>query len=264
MLPTLISDHLAAAWAALTGEQRSLWRFVAAANPRVTDAGALRTQNGWQYFVAINSALAVIDDALIITTPPTDTTAPPAPTIAANAWPLAAQLSDLSSSQRPAPWITLTGPWPANAAALITQAHTRAVGATTRTPNYRRITTTYGGAMQYITAGDPPEVLTTPEGWTPPIDRARTNTAPRVRHVTVITPNPNPQTSLETPQGYYATTAGLTRYAKIKGQTARRRPDLPLGKIQMVSTDTGARREYSIKNTTARRRSNIRRPRHYP
>lgn len=62
---------------------------------------------------------------------------------------------------------------------------------------------------------------------------------PRIRHVTIITPLYSGNVSLLIPAGYYASTAGATKYARIKGVTARRRPDLPLGTIRVVNVTNG-------------------------
>jgi hypothetical protein len=62
---------------------------------------------------------------------------------------------------------------------------------------------------------------------------------PRIRHVTIIVPLTSGLISLVLPAGYYATTSGNTKFAKIKGVSAKRRPDLPLGTIRVVNTTNG-------------------------
>jgi|ERR671922_910872 hypothetical protein len=62
---------------------------------------------------------------------------------------------------------------------------------------------------------------------------------PRVRHVTVIVPLQGGEVFIDLPDGYYATTSGDNRFARILGVTARRRPDLALGKMRVVNITNG-------------------------
>lgn len=61
----------------------------------------------------------------------------------------------------------------------------------------------------------------------------------RTRHVTIILPLATADVPLDVPDGYYATTAGVNRYATIKGRTAQRRPDRAAGKIRIVNLLNG-------------------------
>lgn len=83
---------------------------------------------------------------------------------------------------------------------------------------------------------------------------------PRIRHVTIIVPLQSGPISLLIPAGYYATTAGNTKYARIKGITARRRPDLPLGTIRIVNLVNGQTVREVLKNPNGGSRTRIARP----
>lgn len=85
-----------------------------------------------------------------------------------------------------------------------------------------------------------------------------------VRHVTVLLPLDTGPVSLLVPTGYFASTAGATKFARIKGRTARRRPDQPLGKLRVVNTDTGETIQQILSNPNGGGRKRIKRPRHYP
>jgi len=81
-------------------------------------------------------------------------------------------------------------------------------------------------------------------------DQKRTGAGrpPRVRHVTVILPFASGNVSIIAPDGYFATTSGNNRFATIRGVTAQRRPDLPLGKIRIVNLLNGQTVRDVLKN----------------
>jgi len=62
--------------------------------------------------------------------------------------------------------------------------------------------------------------------------------ASRIRHTNILGPGDSGTVNLQTPSGYYAETAGVNKFAKIKGITARRRRDRPLGTLR-ITTNTG-------------------------
>lgn len=62
---------------------------------------------------------------------------------------------------------------------------------------------------------------------------------PRIRHVTIIQPLDVGAIALDIPTGYYATTAGNNKFATIRGRTAQRRPDKPLGTVRIVNLTNG-------------------------
>jgi len=55
----LIFDRLSTVWANLEPEQRIEWHFQASLLPRINESDQLITSNGWQYFVDVNTQLAV-------------------------------------------------------------------------------------------------------------------------------------------------------------------------------------------------------------
>ncbi len=71
---------------------------------------------------------------------------------------------------------------------------------------------------------------------------------PRIRHVTILVPTQTGDVSLVDSLGYFASTAGSNRYATIHGQTAQRRPDLPLGTIRFTSITNGTTIAQTLKN----------------
>ena len=246
----MLADKLSAAWTALTAEQRICWHFTAARTPSLNADDELTTENGWQWFVDINSPLAVIDEALILADPPTDDTQPPDVAVTTAAWPLPAKLGAGGSTRRAAPWIALATPMPTDTAAIVTQTYDEFRGAHAIRPTQYRVTLRLGTAQFWLTAGSPPEYVTLATGFIPDPIHENISRAPRVRHVTVIAAGGSGEFSLTEPSGYFATTAGANRFATIKGQTARRRPDLPLGKIRVINTSNGVMRKRSIPNPT--------------
>jgi len=62
---------------------------------------------------------------------------------------------------------------------------------------------------------------------------------PRIRHVTVLVPLDTGFIDFNLPTGYYATTSGDNKFSTIKGITARRRPDKPLGTVRIVNATNG-------------------------
>jgi len=81
---------------------------------------------------------------------------------------------------------------------------------------------------------------------------------PRVRHVTVVPPLGFGPVSLVDPNGYYATTAGNNRFARIRGITARRRPDKPLATGRVVNLLNGEVVRITVPNPNggARKKTN--------
>ena len=71
---------------------------------------------------------------------------------------------------------------------------------------------------------------------------------PRIRHVTVADDSHSGVLSLTVAEGYFASTAGNTKYARIKGVTARRRPELPLGTARVTNTTNGESIRLTISN----------------
>ena len=71
---------------------------------------------------------------------------------------------------------------------------------------------------------------------------------PRIRHVTIVPPLGGGEVILTESIGYFATTAGLNRFAKIRGVTAKRRPDKPLGSARVINLLNGQIIQVSIPN----------------
>jgi len=74
---------------------------------------------------------------------------------------------------------------------------------------------------------------------------------PRIRHVTIIQPLDSGDVALDIPTGYYATTAGNNKFATIRGRTAQRRPDKPLGTIRIVNLLNGQTVRQVLRNPFA-------------
>lgn len=71
---------------------------------------------------------------------------------------------------------------------------------------------------------------------------------PRIRHVTVIQPLDSGVISLNIPSGYFATTSGNNKFARIRGLNARRQPGKPLGTIRIVNVTNGETIREVLKN----------------
>lgn len=84
---------------------------------------------------------------------------------------------------------------------------------------------------------------------------------PRIRHVKIIFPLESGVIGLQTPNGYFASTAGVNRFSTIQGHTARRRPDKPLGTIRIVNVTNGQTIRQTLKNPYggSRKKSNRKR-----
>jgi hypothetical protein len=92
-------------------------------------------------------------------------------------------------------------------------------------------------------------------------NKTRALKKPRIRHVTVIEPLATGTVNLVIPTGYYATTSGDNRFARIRGIKARQRPDLPLGTLKVVNIETGQTIRQILSNPNGGTPSGINRPR---
>lgn len=202
--PTLLTDRVQPAWQDLTPEQRTCWHFWAAANPQVDSTGELQTLYGQQAHYQRNAALAVIDEDLQLTDPPTSNTPPEPITITAAVWPNQALLPDDTTARRGTAALILRNSLPSTRGAIVTQTYD-----TKKKPRGR---------------------------------------PPRVRHVLIIDSGTPTTIDPSIPDGYFATTAGANRFARILGRTARRRPDLPFGKVRVIDLQTGAVTRQPINN----------------
>lgn len=260
----LLYDHIAAAWATLTPEQRICWHFTAADRPISLADGELFSETGWQYFVDKNSALAVIDPALMLTDAPTNNEPPATPEIETTAWKLPAKLGSGGSTRRPPPIVRYKFPTLETSPSIVTQEYTAFLGPHNTYPTTQRITAVDVSGQHWIVTGTPGEYLTTGVSTgARPIPPSQSK-KPAVRHVVVRQDSDPLEFDLTTPNGYFATTGGSNKFASIKGMTARRRPDLPLGKAKFVNIRTGRILEKSIPNPTGGSRSIISRNRHFP
>jgi hypothetical protein len=246
----IIYDRLKGAWAALTAEQRICWHFTAAQNPSLNASGELTTENGWQWFVDVNSPLAVIDEGYILDDPPTTDTDPEQIPITVALWPIPSKLAAGGSTQKPAPLVTISQAIPAQSAAIVTQSYDRFKGAHLTRPETARISLIFSDHQEWLTTDNPPEYVTLEKTFIPdPIHESISRT-PRVRHVTTMIPAQTGNVPLDVPQGYFATTNGVNRFATIKGRTAARRPDLPLGRLRVVNLTNGKVIRQTIPNPT--------------
>jgi len=260
----IIADHLAALWLALTNDQRICWHFSAAKNPLVQEDGNVFSENGWQYFVDVNAPLAVVDVTHVLSDPPATDTAPNTAALEVAAWKLPVKLGAGGSSQRPdllAKWTVLG---PGNTDAIITQEYDAFTGYHTPYAATERISATNATSQAWITTGTTGEYLTTGVLTAQRPDPPKKNKKPAVRHVSTWQNGDAQEINLSDPKGYYATTAGLNRFATIKGMTARRRPDLALGRVTFINRDNGERVKATIPNPTGGSPSRGARPRHFP
>lgn len=92
-------------------------------------------------------------------------------------------------------------------------------------------------------------------------NKSREIKKPRIRHVTVIEPLATGDVSLVIPTGYYATTSGNNRFARIRGIKARQRPDLPLGTLKVVNVTTGQTIRQILSNPNGGTPTGVNRPR---
>lgn len=260
----LLYDIIADAWTALTPEQRICWHFTAAKNPILLGGNELFTENGWQFFVDKNSPLAIINPDLILNDPPTDETPPNIPEISGTVWPLPGKTAAGPSKQRSAAAVTFKWPSALKNPATITQGYTEFSGAHDVDPLTQRVSAVFTDHQAWITTGITGEYLTTGVATPQRPTSAKKNRRPSTRHAAVYAPSDPDTIRLDTPTGYYATTAGENKFATIRGLTARRRPDLPLGKALFINTANGRRERKTIPNPTGGSVSQVSRPRHYP
>jgi len=246
--PNLLEDVLAPAWMGLTEEQRICWHFTAARQPSPSQSGTLRTNNGWQYFCEINAELAVVDEALMLADAPPDTTLPNPVAITVAQWPLPAKLQSGPSVRRPAPQLVLDQIWQVGSVGVVTQGYDQFKGAHSLTTLEQRILCVSATIVSWLTGNTPEEYITLDPNFVPVMNARRPNRTPRVRHVTTIQPDAAGPVPLDQPTGYFATTAGVNKFARIKGLTARRRPDLPLGILRVISTTNGRIHRQTIPN----------------
>jgi hypothetical protein len=260
----LLHDVVAAAWAALTPEERICWHFTAADNPITLPDGSIYTLNGWQFFVDTQSALAVVD--------PTHTTTDPQPNgpsadtkqLDPVLWPLPSKLAGGSSTKRPPVNTVWKAGTPQNTDVIITQGYNKFVGFVAAYPLTQRISAVFADSQTWLTTGTTGEYLTTGVDTAQREDAAKKNKKPAVRHVSTWQTGDGNEISLDVPTGYYATTAGENRFARIKGLTARRRPDLPLGRVKFIDRTSGKQTSATIPNPSGGAPSQISRPRHQP
>jgi hypothetical protein len=260
----MLEDILGPAWSALTAEQRICWHFTAAKNPIFEEEGGLFTENGWQFFVDRNATLAVVNAAHVMSEPPTTETPPNTDPLVVAAWPLPGKLGAGGSAKRPPVTVTWGSPGPVNTDVIITQEYNRFVGYHSEYPLTERISATFTDGQKWITTGTTGEYLTTGRATSQRIDPPKKNKKPAVRHVTTWQAGDAEEISLDDPTGYYATTDGNNKFARIKGLTARRRPDLPLGRVKFINRENGETIEQTITNPTGGSTTAISRPRNFP
>lgn len=260
----MLEDVLGPAWTGLTAEQRICWHFTAARNPIFEQDGGLFTENGWQYFIDINAPIAVVNAAHVLTEPPDTTTPPNTDPLVVASWPLPAKLGAGGSGKRAPVTIAWGSPGPANTDVIFTQGYDAYKGFHNQFPESERISAVFSDHQEWITTGTTGEYLTTGVTTASRKLSAHRNKKPRVRHVSTWQEGDADEISLDVPTGYYATTGGENRFARIKGLTARRRPDLPLGRVKFLNRDNGEQLSATIPNPTGGSRSQISRPRHFP
>lgn len=260
----MLEDVMGPAWSALTASERICWHFTGQRNPILDLDGTFFTLNGWQFYVDTNSPLAVVNPTLMLTEPPTDKKPPNTDPLHATMWPLPGKLATGGSAHRAPVKVAWGSPGPPNTAVIIKQGYTQFRGNSAKYPINQRITATFADHQTWITTGITGEYLTTGVATAQRETSAKKNKKPSVRHVTTYQLGDAEVISLNDPKGYYATTAGENKFATIKGMTARRRPDLPLGRVTFINLDNGEIIEQTIPNPTGGSPSQISRPRHFP
>lgn len=260
----VLGNVLEAAWEGLTAEQRICWHFTAQRNPGFNATGQLASLNGWQYYVMLNTPLAVVNDAHLLADAPTTTTPPNTDPIAVAAWPLPGKLGAGGSSRRPAVTVAWASPGPLNTDVIITQGYDKFRGAYNLDPATQRIQGVSATAQTWITTDNPTAYLTVEYQGGVRATPTKRNKTPRVRHVTTWQQDDEETISLADSFGYFATTDGDNRFSKVRGLTARRRPDLPLARVRFISRENGNVIKGTIPNPTGGSPTNISRPRHYP
>jgi hypothetical protein len=85
---------------------------------------------------------------------------------------------------------------------------------------------------------------------------------PRPRHVKIVQPLTLVPIFLTVPNGYFATTNGLNRFATIKGGTAARVRDKPVARVLTVSRTNGSYSTYPVPNPYGGAPTGTKRKRH--
>lgn len=70
----------------------------------------------------------------------------------------------------------------------------------------------------------------------------------RKRHVTTLLPGETGPINLQAPRGFFAETAGITKYASIRGGTAARLPKLPFAELLWVRVSNGQTSHETVAN----------------
>lgn len=156
--PTLLGDVIQPAWQALTPEQRTCWHFFAAAHPKMTATGEVRTLYGQQFHYNTNAWLAVAQGPALIAEPPTTPTKPPITEIESAVWPLQALRSDDTTARQGLAYIALKEPNNNEVAIVIRQGYVNKKTGKPGPPRIRHVT-----VIQPEAAG--PWDLTVPEGY---------------------------------------------------------------------------------------------------
>jgi hypothetical protein len=111
-------------WNSLSDSQRSNWHFFALDNPITNDLGEFVIVNGWQMFNHTNAWLAVTDDALMLSDPPTDLKPPEPLNFNSTVWPIKSKLADTSTWRSGRVFLLVDPPIPSNRLIVLIQATT--------------------------------------------------------------------------------------------------------------------------------------------
>lgn len=95
-------------------------------------------------------------------------------------------------------------------------------------------------------------------------DRKKTGKGrpPRIRHVKALAPGSIGIKDLTTPSGYFSSTGGWNKFASIKGRTARRRTDKPLGTLRVINLENGKTIRQLLSNPFGTSATDVHRPEH--
>jgi len=156
--PTLLTDVINPAWAALTAEQRTCWHFWALAHPRANLAAKLQALYGKQAHYSYNADAARAELTLPLTSPPTATTPPVQVIIRANGLSMKTKLPDGTVHRYGIAWINLPHKVPGDSLIIIKQSYTRK-----RAPQKRPARTRH---VRVVTVDEEGNILlTSPNGY---------------------------------------------------------------------------------------------------
>jgi len=150
MKPTLVGDHIKAAWAALTDEQKMAWNYWALGKPMTSAKGRYIGLYGYQAYFQRNSLLGSMDPALMLTTPPTNEAPPPRVRARAQVWKKKSQMFSTFTNGRGYAWIRILEPLPAAVNVIVRQTYSKKSPRSGRPARSRHVTYAAPGEGQDV------------------------------------------------------------------------------------------------------------------